>query len=190
MSRDCLGFCFFQDRMFTFPAFTQFSRLSRFLSGRILLFSAPCSPHNYLKCFVFSHMGPTSDLLHTGFNLPALMELLLIQFTLARNHTSSLCRAVVGFKSLIVLHMLLSFLRTLLAPKFPPLSESPTIIQSSCQGLKGDNERKHQDHGKRMQHGLLSSTPFSCWLWLSRAVGVRRHRTFAANPFLLVLTLS
>lgn len=73
MSRDCLGFFFFvfprQDVYI--PGFhLVFSRLSRFLSGRILLFAALCSPHNYLKCFLFSHTRPTSDLLPTGFNLP------------------------------------------------------------------------------------------------------------------------
>lgn len=80
MSRDCVFFCFFFFKTGylhswlspSFPGYQDFYQVGYYF------FSAPCSPHNYLKCFVFSHMGPTSDLLHTGFKLPALMELVLI----------------------------------------------------------------------------------------------------------------
>lgn len=79
MSRDCLVFCFFKTGCLH-------SRLSPSLQvikisiriGRILLFCASFSPHNYLKCFLFSHIVPTPDLPYTGFNLPTLMGLLPI----------------------------------------------------------------------------------------------------------------
>lgn len=185
-----LFFGFFQDEMFTFLAFAQFSRLSRFLSGRILhFFSTPCSPHNYLKCFVFSHTGPTSDLNQTGLNLPALMELLLIQFTLARNHSMILYRDLLDISFLIVLHNAFIFLTGPPTPN-PHPSKSPTIGQSSHHSLKGDKETASGSQEEDAAWALTFHSIFPHRLWLSSAARIRRQRSLAPNLFLLMFTLS